>query len=241
MSSAPVNVWMGGNTKDRYFKSKASKALKAGKKTANKNAKRIDKIEKVVNQIANQPEIKYIALSSSVLSVDHSNPRVQLLNGMIQGNIDGQRIGEIIKMKKITLNYKLYTINNAFTNTVTSSRSVRVMLVLEKNPKGITFSFGDLFGVLTPYTTTIYNYKGVDFKQRYEVLHDRVYNVQTQQGEYVYQIERKLNRNVDYSKGNTGTITDIESGALYFIVISDDNNVNHQNFRYNMLIEYIDN
>lgn len=166
-------------------------------------------------------EKKYIDTTFTAQSVDNAGT-ITLLNGTQHGTSNQQRIGEKISIKNIEISGVLGT-----NGTNVYSAYAKIMLVYDKQPNASTFSLSNLIntigGVYLPWSTrnSTYASRFVVLKNFYVNLTlqgSTSVNAPTEKGIRCY---KKCNVPVQYNGGNVGDITDISTGALYAVFMSD--------------------
>lgn len=178
------------------------------------------------------PEFKWKDTASTItLNTTYSTI---LLNGLVQGTDAGNRIGRSIKVKSLELSF-LVSRNIADT----AQHSVRIMLVLDKEPKATIISASD---VLTDTSYYINSPRNLNNKNQYVILKDWKLPLPANGGTEVFirDYYRKFDLHTTYNNGNLGGITDIESNALYLIMVSDAT-ANLPSITYFNRIRYLDN
>jgi len=151
-----------------------------------------------------------------------TTPVLLLLNGMAQGTTASTRIGRRICVKSIQWMF----------DTESSSASVwngyRFMIVLDKQANAATPAFTDIYDVAQPTT-----FRNVSNMPRFQVLYDskEVLSVgpttttgSDQQTESIVSKQDgylKVNIPVQFNAGVAGTIADIQTNALYFVMIGN--------------------
>jgi len=164
------------------------------------------------------PELKYRDESASGVSIDESGISA-LFNGMEQGAANQRRIGQKIQMRSINFKYWITA-----TGTTVASM-VRIMVVLDMQPNGAQATPADVL------EDPAVNFNIVSSLQmansaRFRVLWDKRYKIVGTStivtSEYLCFDEtfQKLNHPVEYSDTSAGDITDIITGALFFLAFS---------------------
>lgn len=218
---------------------------KTRKSKTKKTGNRLKKVEKKVNELYNEIETKVLGTLSdasgvieiSSIGITNAVPTVLLLNGMARGTAQSNRIGEKVKFTGLEMGLQFYS-----TSSMISQWQVRVMLVREKTALGSLASLSGLFGDATPAPHYTRNYATRD-AERYSVLWDRSfvispyasslngagtsnnYNTSTPSTKR-YMIKKKLNFITNYARGDTGTVTDIETNTFQLIVFTDGSTSN---------------
>lgn len=147
--------------------------------------------------------------SISSIAFDSASPTVTLLNGVVPGLDDDQRIG-----RKITLR-SLQTLGTIFNGSSGVDQVVRIAVVLDKTPGGVLPSYSNIFS-----SSGVDSMRNLDFRSRFQILSDQhiVVNTKGQYGDaHPVQSYRKMFTPTIYNAGVAGTVADIESGALYLV------------------------
>ncbi len=151
-------------------------------------------------------------------TVTQSTPFTLLLNGLQNGAARNQRIGQRATFGTLDMNIRLMTGTNSFSN----AQSTRVMIVREKPCLGTALSLESLLDAAAPYTHYVYNYKDRDFTTRFFVIYDEVFSLDgVSPFAQTLRIKKSLNFTSNYARGDTGTVTDIDTNSLYLVVITD--------------------
>lgn len=167
-----------------------------------------------------RPERKYLTSSygtpATGTAITSATATYNLLNGMQQGPDVAQRLGSKVSAKFIETRLTIYTTNG----TNDQAKSIRVMMYIDKAPRGTK---RNIFGVANPNSTTaIYNYDDRNISKNFKILYDRTFEVNSiSVKKRTIVIKRKLNFESDYSRGDTGTISDFENNALYMMIFTD--------------------
>lgn len=133
-----------------------------------------------------------------------------LLNGVARGAAATERVGRQIKMKSIYLRYVCYP-----APTSAGASPVRVMIVYDKQTNTVAPTALEILTV-----DNVYSPNQLANSRRFVTLMDRVLAISTL-GEAVGTIEfyKKMNLDTQFNAvGNTGTVTDIQSGSIYMFV-----------------------
>lgn len=180
--------------------------------------------------------------TSGVLNTVNTSGGMYLMNGLIMGTGSWNRLGRQIQMK--SLQYKLLfslTLGNLGATLPSVAPALRILLVYDKQPNLAVPNFDGIFSELDNagvQSTTVYS--GLDYgrMKRFTILRDKLINpdlgglmtdASPAQNAVTYHVHEdfiKLKRlTTEYdstgSAGNTGTIGDIMSGALYLIFRSN--------------------
>lgn len=163
------------------------------------------------------------------------SPIIQLLNGTTNGSNFWNRLGSRISMKSLW--FKLF-IANSDTYTIMNevNATYRISIVYDKQAQGTAPLVSDIWanvdnaGALTSSITGSVNPLGRD---RFVILFDRFINTWplrygtseatswvVGKNAMIKKYFKLKNSEALYNTGNTGTISDIESGSLYLIIQS---------------------
>lgn len=198
---------------------KFAKSMKQTEKVDNATiVKRVKKVEKKVNRIASNIEdkVKFGGVAT-LTGIQSTVPYTVLLNGLSQGTDTGQRMGSEVNWKYIDLRIFLGIATNAFR----AESTFRVMLVKEKPALGGSLSLTSLFGSTQPESIDTYNYDNRDFKTRFMIFYDQVHRVDGIVFSKFINIKKRLNFKTNYSRGNAGDVTDIDTNSLWLLIFTD--------------------
>jgi len=164
------------------------------------------------------PELKYVDASATTPMDDGGT--IYLLNGLQQGAGNQMRIGQRITMRSNHLKY--YIVGTGTTGQAMS----RIMLVLDMQPNGGLASLADIIEDANINFNIVSGLQMAN-SARFKVLWDKRYSTVgatgTIQDSFTQYDEnfQKLNNEVQYSDTNAGDITDITSGALLLVTMSN--------------------
>lgn len=210
------------------------------KETDAEQSKKIARLEKKITSLSMTVESKYLSQSvNTYTNYQNGTPAIVLLNGMTQGVTGQTRVGNNVKFISIDLK-----INCAYGPTVLDKQnnSIRCILVREKPALGQAISFTSMFDTSPTYTFTQFENNDRDWKERFHILYDQTFLVNSQLfiTEKNIRIKRKLGFVTSYARGNAGTIADIDTNSLYLLMIADSTTALSQYYRYGCQIEYQD-
>lgn len=175
-------------------------------------------------------ERKFSDVTSTGTSV---NATRILLNGLSTGDSTNQRNGQSIKVTQIYCQLK-FNLNASATDT-----TIRYMLILDRDPRGVIYNISDLLQDYTNYPIT--SPLNLDSNvRRYTVLMDRRLKLNTNYPETIRRINVKRPIHVRYDPDDTGTITDIAYNSIYLMFLSDES-TNYPTVQYYCRIRFIDN
>uniref|UniRef100_UPI0040474672 hypothetical protein n=1 Tax=Aliarcobacter sp. TaxID=2321116 RepID=UPI0040474672 len=137
-----------------------------------------------------------------------------ILNLVVAGDDEANRTGNKVLMKSISTKLVVYpgssqTVDNAF---------LRAMIIYDKAPNG---GFPTQANLLTP--SSVFGRTPTYYYDRFTKIWDEmipVGDVSKNTGPQVFNIYKKLSLESVYS-GSAGTIADIQTGGLYFIVLGN--------------------
>jgi len=187
------------------------------------------------------PNVKYIntTLGQGLATVNLTlaAPLVQLLNGVAQGTSENTRIGRLIRNKWIEFNLEAST--GAFLGAIL----FRAYLVVESTALGSALAPGQFLIDAANFSPLSQRDRTNRNASRYCVLWDSgpkhiggdsiasgqaapaVSGVSP--SELVWSKRVNLNFDTDYSRGNAGTVADIDTNSLHMLILTDDGNANH--------------
>jgi len=165
--------------------------------------------------------------------INASTPLLQLLNAPVPGSGANQRIGRKICLKSIQLRLSLrYWVEVTGTAPdVVPGSGVRVLLVWDKQTNGTAVTTTTLFAS-TDYSLALIN---MDNRDRFAILMDKVYGTPNTAsslgfpsqtignigGIFMLKKYKKLNHETVFNSGSAGTVSDITTGSLYLIIVTD--------------------
>lgn len=142
---------------------------------------------------------------------------IVLLNGLSLGTAAQTRVGRKINMRSIMM--RAY-FNAAATTT---SGFVRVMLVYDRQANGTAPTAADILAQGgTPFITSINN---LDNRERFLVIHDKTRYLSagsavSDTNAIYYKKYKRLALETTYNSGSSGTVGDINTGAMYLVVFT---------------------
>lgn len=219
----------------RIARSKRDKTIPRNRKDANQD-KRIMRVEKSLKSMKNEEELKY--KDTALTSPTTTTANMDVINLLAVGQSQVTRIGGQVHMTSVQWKF-----------TATAASGVllpitfRYMLVLDRQPNGAlaTFAGSPLAGtiailnnaVITQQSVAPIQYENI---KRFRILKDKTISWNPQMSlqdanpatavvpfEKTISGYRKLGINTKYGD-DTGTITDINTNALYLITYCDSVN-----------------
>jgi len=195
----------------------------------NKQISGLERGIRVVHIDRSVPERKYLDYSNPAQTLSDSGTAL-LMNGCIQGlDATNQRIGRKIFAKRIRVRFsageELTSLLNS-TGLQNDSDTIRAVVVYDKQSNGAAASWSSLMnasGVLNAPLAM----RNISTLDRYEVLAD--YTAQVCNGgpnSFFHEFDFPCNLETRYTSTNNGDITDIITGALYFIIVDTNNTAN---------------
>ncbi len=181
----------------------------------------------------------------SIASLTRTAPDKALLNGLVRGDGQGQRIGNHIYLGKGHVSAMLVWHDGTVGTIPKGTHQVRVMVILRKDPNKTAFVFSDLFRSTTPFPHEFFDFvnKPHVFKQ-FRILFDRIFENPTPPAAYNgTNITSGANRTIlnfgwdcrnyqaTYS-ANTGGIADLDDGAVTLLMITNEPTASHVSVSY---------
>lgn len=159
-----------------------------------------------------------------------STPTIDtLVGGMVQGTSDVNRIGSQVKFTALTYNYRFDI------NASASLSFIRVVVGIDYQPNGAHPTVTDVLE-----TGTIPALRQKDTGKRFHILSDKVHTMSINGNRGVYKTNYiNLDLKTEFD-GNAGSIADVSTNNLFFIVFSNEP-TNSPNAVMNWRLRYIDN
>lgn len=179
------------------------------------------------------PNHKYINSTATAIgsaTVTISAPYVYLLNGVAQGTGENARIGRIVKNLWLDLDFVAAT--SAFANSI----SVRHYVIVETSALGSAIAPAQVFVDPTNIGPTSQRDRTNRNASRYVILWDsKPYSLGGLPSGVAsnvvgaglpsrkdFSIHLPLNFYTDYSRGNAGTVADIDTNSMYLVTVTDN-------------------
>jgi len=211
----------------RKFKRRFSKRRKfSRKKRRTSHSTRI--VRRAVRAIG-RPELKYddqtfTLFTPTVATAYTTNLHRYLIGNVTQGTGATSllaRIGNTILLRGVSIKFTV-TINPTVSSIATT---YRCMLVLDKQPNGAAFNTGDLIESNATVDNMVVSPFFRNYNRRFKILKDKTYTIDCDvKGASAEQQVRKhlwlkkLYLPIRYTDTNIGTIADINTNALWFII-----------------------
>lgn len=175
-------------------------------------------VKAVERKLAAKEEKKNIDVSQSAgtsFPFGTSTAVVTLLNGIAQGVTALTRLGRRIHMKSLYIRYHV-----AMGPTSTGSSPLRLLVVYDKQPNAASPAAVD---ILT--ADNISSPNNLSNSRRFVTIFDDVIEcIGTGGPQADYQVlYKKLNLDVEFNTGSTGTISDITTGSLIMLTYTNGN------------------
>jgi hypothetical protein len=190
----------------------------------------------------NPVQNKWILLSAGNSNVVLSSPFLVNLNAVAQGTSNVARVGSKVRMVEMDL------IVQVVYGTGCDSFAARFLIVRDVAAEGVLTTNGEIF-TSAGGVDSIRNYTTVN-PDRYIVLLDHIFDrnelipstISTSTGNAVYLWRKtiKLGFVTDYSRGNAGTIADIDTNAITAIGICNATQANTVAFSFASAIRFTD-
>ena len=175
-------------------------------------ASKVSRLEKQVK--LQEGEWKYLDVTqASTASV--SAGALTLLTGCATGDGPSNREGTQIYVKSIQVRTRI-----EFNAGDATAGAIRMVLVQDKQSNGAAPNVSDIYSI--PVLNAIDALRNLNGRKRFKILSDNTWIV-SQNGTpgYEYDIYLKKPITVQYNAGNTGTVADIATNALYLLICSD--------------------
>lgn len=185
-----------------------------------------------------------------VWAVGPAGGDLQLLNGLIPGPNVYQRIGRKVSMTSLETNGMWFLADDTAGPVKT-----RLVIVYDKQSKGVAPTWQNIFKSETntgASSTNVFAQINQDNRDRFEVLQDTRQRLgwtgtnatgSFALGEPSCNVDTFIDlqgRDVIFNSGSTGTITDIQTGALYVFFITNQANLTGASFQGTFTLYYTD-
>lgn len=174
-----------------------------------------------------RPELKHIdgiaavamlfQQTNTVCAPGSADGNLVLLNACAQGTTAHGRIGERIQIKSILVRACIQ-VPDADVAQVSFSQCVRVMIVLDRQPNGLSFAVNDLLDTSHTASNVVTSGQNLTYRQRFKILCDRHYVLAgaSNAAEYLFEYYAKKNITVEYNGTSaTPTVAEIRTNALW--------------------------
>jgi len=202
-----------------------------------------------MNSVNNDKYINPVVASVNTLTA--ALPGLILLNGVAQGTSENARIGRLVTHKRLTLD-----INMNYQGLYYQAINYRVYVFVETTALGSQIAPAQIFvdpATFLPWSQRDHTNRN---SSRYLCLYDsgahalaappRASGVAAPFGSsglpYLrnHHIDIPLNFQTDYSRGNAGTIADIDTNSLYCVVVNDNATGGDLTMYYSFLTRFND-
>jgi hypothetical protein len=178
------------------------------------------------------PNHKYInttfnAITNSTFT--STNPYITLLNGVVQGTTENTRIGRLLKMNWLDIDIQFST-----TSWIGNS-TLRFYIIAESTALGSALAAAQFFVDAATFTPFSQRDRTNRNASRYVALFDSKpftigglpisgtagFSASSCPAERTFSFHVPLNFSTDYSRGNAGTVADIDTNSLHLMVVTD--------------------
>ncbi len=173
----------------------------------------LDKVVRDVSRLSGliNTEFKTVDNSSSTTVIDTG--LVILLNATVVGDDFDNRDGRQIRFKSVQ-----YAIN-VIQHPTAVSTITRIMIVLDKQPNGVLMVIADL---LTSGGNTL-DFRNLNNRKRFVIVSDVIVTQSDTANTTDYRsLYKQMDFKTVYDDSNAGSIADIETNALFMILLSSE-------------------
>lgn len=231
----------GRSRTERYNSSSSSLKVpyKRGKSVLSRSLSKVKQDVKVIKRALESKEITTLATPTLIKNLSATQPTTalpgyQLLNGLTQGTGSEGHVGDKVRFKYLDM--KLRVSHSSTATPLWENHPFRILIVKEKCANGTDQSLLSIFGTATPACYATRNITNRD-PNRFKVYYDRTfilgpYSTQAYNSATLYNgalpdikfinIRIPLDFTTDYSRGNAGTIADIDTNSLVIHVITEN-------------------
>lgn len=143
---------------------------------------------------------------------------ITLLNGLVKGTDDDDRVGDKISMKSLAMRYSF-----ASHTAETNGYQIRSVLVYDRSPRGSTISWDDVFDNVSVYAAV----DRKNNKGRFKIMMDQTTILDAYTTNKDLAVRKKWfnlkGAPAIYARGNSGFAGDFSKGAIYFMHLSAGN------------------
>jgi hypothetical protein len=189
----------------------------------------------------------------AISSLVNGSPYSSTVIGLAQGTDETLRIGDLVKF-----NWAEFSLNIELNSTLIQVCTVRALLVQETTALGSSVSVSGLFNSTTPVPYEMRNYV-TRAAGRYRVLWDSgvlemgglsqsnpsggtgiMVNMFGAPAERTFLNRIPLGFTADYSRGNSGTVTDIDLNNVSLVMITDTSTASWVNATFKWVAQFED-
>lgn len=221
----------------------------------NKNKSRNieSQVHRIQQQIARiQPEMKHSQTSATILTSNfiNSTPQVVVVNPLSQGTSEVTRVGDKARMRR--LNMKVHF---GAASALTTPQYVQALLIREKTTLGSALSPSQFFDSSTPKPHVWQRNVLTRDPSRFVIVWDSGL-LKVGRSEFATATPTKnyadssivcascdipLDFITDYSRGNAGTVSDIDTNGLNLVLFTSSTDANGIYIEYSFTLTYSDN
>lgn len=204
-----------------------------------------------LSQLNAEKKVKESTISTTVTTT----PVITAINGLVQGTTVSTRVGDTVRWTGIQFRARL-------DGHATVDNLVRLVLIRDHTPKGVGFTYQEVFEG-SPSATNIMQYRNLDNYKRFDIIWDKFIVVPAQSGpsshvrfiEKYWDLEKMVMKSnkkrkgakydkslneTNYGLGNAGTLADIAENSFSLLLVSD-NVASPIDFDCHFRLRYIDN
>lgn len=161
---------------------------------------------------------------------DEVNPPYILINGYPQSSTSAQgkttRIGNEVTVRAIQVKATIDRNRLVEASPVPTDQYIRCVIFLDKQPNGAVPNIADLYQNPNRSPTAENEYitawRNTDGSKRFQVFYDKVYRVTADNPQHFVNFYRKVNIKCEFNNLTTGTISNINTNAIYVIFFTNE-------------------
>ncbi len=189
-----------------------------------------DKLWNDVKRLKSLINTEFKSIDLATTGVITTTASITLLNGLVKGDDFDNRDGRVVRLKSIQYHIE------AVMNTTPINDSLRIMIVIDKQPNEINMVIADLIDA-----TNMTSFRNLDQRKRFVILKDTVLDMSIGRGTIARDSwYKKFDMKTTYDDSDAGTIVDITTNALYLVLFSTEAS-NGPSVARTTRIRYIDN
>ncbi len=141
-----------------------------------------------------------------------TTPLISNINGLATGDQFNTRDGRVVRWKSVEV------MLNISMHTTPIEDSIRIMVVIDKQPNEIVMVIGDLLTA-----TTMQGLKNLDGRRRFIILKDTTLDVSVGKGTNItWKWYKKIDMKSIYDDSDAGSIVDLTTNAMYLVLFGTE-------------------
>jgi len=190
------------------------------------------------NSSRSRPEWKYKDVVEAGAAGGASSGTFYLMNGLVPGSSPSERIGTMITIKTFECRVSWIPL------TTNTPGQIRFFLVQDRQANQATPAMADVINYSTG--PSVNGMRQLNNRRRFKILMDRQFEYSFSTGTAYptrlhHYLKMRAGFQTQYNSGSAGTVGDIITNALYFIVLTSTTSTLAPTFSFLARIRYMDN